>query len=100
MNCKLLNTSTVLLLFAATACWAADDGASLYKKKCGTCHGANGQGKPAIKAPAVKGTTLDADKITTYLMKGESGNKAPHNKGVSGLTDSEAKAIADYIKAL
>jgi mono/diheme cytochrome c family protein len=100
MNGKLLNTSAVLLLFAATASWAADDGASLYKKKCGTCHGANGQGKPAIKAPAVKGTSLDADKLAAFLTQGESSKKAPHNKGMSGLTDSEAKAIADYIKTL
>jgi mono/diheme cytochrome c family protein len=98
MNGKLLNTFAVLLLFAATASWAADDGASLYKQKCGTCHGANGQGKPAIKAPAVKGTSLDADKVAALLTKGEPGKKAPHNKGVSGLTDSQAKAIADYMK--
>lgn len=100
MNSKLLAISAVLLLFAATSAWAADDGASLYKQKCGTCHGANGQGKPAIKAPAVKGTSLDADKIAALLTKGESGKKAPHNKGMSGLTDGQAKAIADYMKTL
>lgn len=100
MNRKLLNTSAVLLLFTATVAWAADDGASLYKKKCGTCHGANGQGKPAIKAPALKATSMDADKITAYLMKGTPSSKAPHNKGVSGLIDSQAKAIADYVKTL
>jgi|SRR5689334_2772491 cytochrome c553 len=100
MNRKLLNMPAVLLLFASTVSWAADDGASLYKKKCGTCHGANGQGKPAIKAPAVKGTSMDADKMTAYLTKGEPKSKPPHNKGMSGVTDTQAKAIADYIKAL
>jgi|SRR5689334_22133591 cytochrome c553 len=100
MNIKLLNTSAMLVFLATTAVCAAQDGASLYKKKCGTCHGANGQGKPAIKAPAVKGTTMDVDKLVAFLTKGEPGKKAPHSKGVSGLTVSDAKAIANYMKTM
>jgi cytochrome c len=89
-----------LLLLAGTASWAADEGASLFKTKCAGCHGAKGEGKPAMKAPALKGTALDVDKIVDHLTKGEAGSKAPHNKGMSGLNASNAKAIADYVKTL
>jgi mono/diheme cytochrome c family protein len=100
MNCKYLVTVGALLLFTSTATWAADDGAALYKKKCAGCHGANGEGKPAMKAPALKGTTMDADQLVQHISKGESTSKAPHNKGMSGLKPDQAKAIADYVKTL
>jgi mono/diheme cytochrome c family protein len=88
------------LLTSTVSSWAADDGAALYKSKCSGCHGANGEGKPAIKAPALKGTTMDAGKIVEHLLKGEPKSKAPHNKGMSGVSDEQAKAIADYVKTL
>jgi cytochrome c len=99
MNCKLMVKLASMLLIGSTASWAAD-GAALYKSKCAGCHGANGEGKPAIKAPAVKGTSLDVDALVAHITKGEATSKAPHNKGVAGLTDDQAKAIAEYIKAL
>jgi mono/diheme cytochrome c family protein len=99
MNCKLMVKLASMLLIGSTASWAAD-GAALYKSKCAGCHGANGEGKPAIKAPAVKGTSLDSDALVAHITKGESTSKAPHNKGISGLTDDQAKAIAEYIKTL
>lgn len=89
-----------LSAWTTTTARAAEDGAALYKKKCAGCHGANGEGKPAVKAPALKGTAWDADKIADHLTKGGSTAKAPHNKGISGLTESEAKSIAEYVKSL
>jgi hypothetical protein len=82
MNCKLVLSLATMLLVVASASWAADDG------------------KPAIKAPAVKGTTMDVGQLVDHITKGESGSKAPHNKGIAGLSDTQAKAIAEYIKAL
>jgi len=99
MKRKLIVSLAAMLLIGSTASWAAD-GAALYKSKCAGCHGASGEGKPAIKAPAVKGTNLDADALVAHITKGESTSKAPHNKGIAGLTDDQAKAIADYIKTL
>ncbi|MBV8569266.1 MAG: cytochrome c [Acidobacteriaceae bacterium] len=89
-----------MMLFTSTTVFAADDGAALYKKKCAGCHGANGEGKPALKAPALKGTSLDADQLSQHLTKGEATSKPPHNKAMSGLTEAQAKAIADYVKTL
>ena len=99
MNWKCLVIAAALIL-GSTASWAADDGAALYKKKCGTCHGADGEGKPAMKAPALKGTPMDADQLLQFVTKGAAGKKAPHSKGMSGLSEDQAKAIAAYLKTL
>jgi hypothetical protein len=53
-----------------------------------------------MKAPALKGTSMDAAKIVDHLTKGEATSKPPHNKGISGLSADQAKAIADYVKTL
>jgi mono/diheme cytochrome c family protein len=100
MNHKSVVSLAAMLLVASLASWAADDGAALYKKKCAGCHGANGEGKPAIKAPALKGTSLEANQIAEHITKGESGSKAPHNKGIAGLNAEQAKTISEWVKSL
>ena len=100
MNCKLVLSLLAVLVVGSSASWAADDGAVLYKTKCAGCHGAKGEGKPAMKAPALKGTKLEVNQVVEHITKGESGSKAPHNKGIAGLNDGQAKAIAEYIKTL
>jgi mono/diheme cytochrome c family protein len=90
----------VVILIALATSWAADDGAALYKTKCAGCHGADGAGKPAMKAPALKGTNLETSRIAEHLTKGESTSKPPHNKGMAGLTEAQAKSIAEYVKTL
>src|SRR5215510_4918402 len=100
MKCKFLVTAAAWLLVASTACWAADDGAALYKAKCATCHGPSGEGKPAVKAPALKGTQLDVSQLTQHITNGEPNSKAPHKKGISGVSEEQARAIAEFIKSL
>ena len=103
MKCKSLvwNALGVALLVAIPAAsWAAGDGAALYKSKCAGCHGAAGEGKPTAKAPALKGTALDADKIAQHITKGEPKSKPPHKKAISGVSEAQAKAIAEFIKTL
>ena len=97
INVALLAASLLILPKVSRG---ADDGAALYKTKCSVCHGASGEGKPAMKAPALKGTSLDAAQIVDHLTKGESTSKPPHNKGMAGLSADQAKAIADYVKTL
>jgi hypothetical protein len=53
-----------------------------------------------LKAPALKGTTKTAAQIAERILKGEAESKAPHNKAISGVNEAQAKAIADFIKAL
>jgi len=100
MNRNSVVSLAAMLLGTSLASWAAGDGAALYKKKCAGCHGANGEGKPAIKAPALKGTSAEANQIAEHITKGESGSKAPHNKGIAGLNDEQAKTIAEWVKTL
>jgi mono/diheme cytochrome c family protein len=100
MKFKSLIVAAGLCLMASAGAWAAEDGAALFKAKCAPCHGAEGEGKPAMKAPALKGTALSADQIVDVLTKGKEGAKAPHTKAVAGVTADQAKAIADFVKGL
>jgi cytochrome c len=100
MNRNFMASLATMLLVASSVSLAADNGASLYKTKCAGCHGSSGEGKPAMKAPALKGTSLDANQIADHITKGEAGSKAPHNKGIAGLSDDQAKAIAEWVKTL
>ena len=98
-----MSNKIVLIIAAVVAAYpsrAAENGASLYKKKCAGCHGAAGEGKPSTKAPALKGTSLDANQIVEKLTKGDPGSKAPHKKGMAGLSEDHAKEIAKYIRTL
>jgi mono/diheme cytochrome c family protein len=90
----------ILLVVASVVSSAADEGEALYKRKCAGCHGASGEGKPAVKAPALKGTALDVTQLVDHITKGEATSKPPHNKGVAGLNGDQAKAIAEFIKSL
>jgi mono/diheme cytochrome c family protein len=89
-----------LLVAAPRASFSAEDGAALFKTKCSMCHGPAGEGKPAMKMPAVKGTALTAAEISNYLLKGVAGKLAPHAKPVAGVNAEQAKAIADFVKGL
>lgn len=89
-----------LLAIVTVASPAADEGGALYKKKCAGCHGASGEGKPAVKAPALKGSADDVAQLVKHITKGEPGSKPPHNKGVAGLSGDQAKAIAEFVKSL
>ena len=99
MNWKSI-VSASALLFAVSATSLAQDGAALFKSKCAGCHGQKGEGKPAMKAPAMKDTKLSGSDLVQYLTNGEPNHKAPHKKGISGVTEEQAKAIADYISTL
>lgn len=103
MKCRLLTLATLALTLLAglsNVSWAAEDGAALFKKKCAGCHGQQGEGKPAMKAPALKGTSLSAEKVAAHITKGEPESKPPHKKGISGVTEEDAKAIAEFVKSL
>ena len=100
MKIKSFAVAAGLCLAMSTAAFAAEDGGALFKAKCAGCHGAEGEGKPAMKAPALKGTTLSTDQIVDVVSKGKADAKAPHTKAVAGVTAEPAKAIADFVKGL
>jgi len=91
---------TTVYAVAVTTSLVAQEGADLYKKRCSGCHGAGGEGKPTVKAPALKGTKQEASQIVEHTTKGEPNSKPPHNKAITGLNEEQAKAIADFVKTL
>jgi cytochrome c len=99
MNCKMVVALAALVLSVSAVGWAAEDGQALYKAKCASCHGANGEGKPSMKAPPIKGSEV-TEKLPDHITKGDSKMKPPHNKGIPGVTEEQAKAISEYVKTL
>jgi mono/diheme cytochrome c family protein len=88
----------ILAAFAvfSTLGWA-QDGAGLYKAKCAMCHGAMGEGKVG---PSLQNTSLSDKQIADLITNGAAGKKAPHSKGVAGVTADQASAIATYVASL
>jgi mono/diheme cytochrome c family protein len=87
-----LTIAVALFILIPSLSWA-DDGAGLYKAKCAACHGAAGEGKPAMKAPAVAGKpAADTEKAIAETAK--------HPAPVKGLSADDAKAIATYLQGL
>jgi mono/diheme cytochrome c family protein len=82
----------VLFIALPSLSWGAEDGAALFKANCAMCHGADAAGKPAMKAPAVKGKT--AADITKAMEN-------PKHAGVSKkVNEAQIKAIGDYLSTL
>lgn len=97
MKRSIIAFTVIAVLLMSCFAWAAEDGAAIYKTKCAACHGPDGAGKVG---PAIKGTALTADQISTELQKGADGKKAPHSRGIAGLTADQANAVAAYVKSL
>jgi len=94
-----LRITTVLLASVSMLAWMqapAQDGPTLFKTKCAMCHGDQGQGKPAMNAPKLAGTTKD---VAAVLTKGGEA-KAPHVNAMSGLTAVQVTALAAFVKTL
>ena len=75
----------------------AEDGAALYKSKCAACHGAAGEGKVG---PSLQKTSMTEAQVADFIANGAAGKKAPHAKGVNGVSADQAKAIATYVASL
>jgi cytochrome c len=89
---------TMLAALAVFACLAfAEDGGALYKTKCAACHGAAGEGKIG---PSLQKTSLSEKQIADMVANGAAGKKAPHTKGVAGLSADQAGAVATYVASL
>jgi len=82
-------------LFSSLAC--AQDGAALYKSKCGVCHGPMGEGKVG---PSLQKTSMSEKQVDDLITNGAAGKKAPHTKAIAGLTADQSKAVAGYVASL
>ena len=93
---KLLSGAAILsmLCLAASVSRAQDSasGEKTYKAKCSGCHGANAEGKPAVKSPSIKGKS--ADEIQKEI------STSPKHTSVKNLTPGEVKDLAAYLATL
>jgi mono/diheme cytochrome c family protein len=82
------------LFFAGSVTLAQDavNGEKTYKAKCAACHGVSAEGKPAMKAPAIKGKS--ADEIQKQITT------SPKHTKVKNLTPAEVKDLAAYLGTL
>lgn len=92
-------TTVALLMAAPVLLWSEETGASVYDSNCSMCHGAKGEGNADIPAPAVAGTTMTAEQLVAYIMKGDK-TKTIHADPVAGVTEEQAKAVAEHVKIL
>jgi cytochrome c len=99
----ILTIAVVLFILIPNLSWAADDGATLYKTKCSACHGPNGEGKPALKAPALKSDEIkklsDAD-LTDAIANGGKSKKATHAFASKGVSADQIKLLVAHIREL
>ena len=93
---------TLAVSLAGAMSMAQSSGDAIYKAKCQTCHGATGtpsagmakmMGIPAASAPAVK--KLSLEQVEAAVKSGQ-GKMKP----ISGLSDTQVKAVAQYFKSL
>jgi cytochrome c6 len=91
--------SAILLAAAPILILAAEDGAALFGQKCSMCHGEKGEGNKDAGMPAARGTAMTAEKLATFLLKGDS-EKAIHANPMGSLNEEQAKAVADFVKSL
>lgn len=68
-----------------------------YKSKCAMCHGANGEGKAAMKTTPLKAAAAKTDAELTEIMNKGKG-KMPGYAGK--LTPDQIKAMVAAMKAL
>jgi len=92
---KVLAGVAIVIMLCFVASSRAQDsakGEKTFKGKCAGCHGANGEGKEATKAPSVKGKS--ADDIQKQI------STSPKHASAKKLTPAEAKDLAAYLATL
>ena len=98
---KLLYAVTALALLAPATMSAADLSSNPdYKAKCAACHGANGEGKPAMKtAPLKDAAAKSADELNATITNGKPTKPMAMPAFKGKLTDVQIKGLVDAIKA-
>lgn len=77
----------------------APSGAELFRARCGTCHGENGEGLASAKIPAINKTPLSVEKLASLITEGKVGKRV-HYGPIVNIDAAGAKAVAEYVKSL
>jgi len=92
-----LTIAVALFILIPNLSWA-EDGAALFKTKCAACHGADGAGKPAIKAPSLVSDSVKAKSDDDIIKTVQTNPK--HAILAKALSTDQLKAIVGAIRDL
>ena len=91
----------VALLVANAA--RGQDAVSVYKSKCAICHGAQGEGRSAIKGTSLLSAEAKArsdDTMAAAIAKGGSKQTASHAFEQKGVPPPQVRLLVTYIREL
>ena len=96
-----LTQTVVLTQTGAVDAATLERGASIYaKRKCGDCHGAQGEGVPD-KGSAVAGTKLTDPEFDNIMRTGDNGKLGPeHLYGPSAISPGGMEALHAWLQSL
>lgn len=102
---NVLKTSAIVLALGAVNVWAgADEGKEIFTKSCKTCHGADGQGNPAIaKMMKVEFKSLSSSEIQSQSdadLKGVIAKGKGKMKPVKSVNAKQADDVIAYLRTL
>ncbi|MBI1740536.1 MAG: cytochrome c [Candidatus Koribacter versatilis] len=92
-----LTIAVALFILIPSLAWA-EDGAALYKAKCAMCHGPDGAGKPAVKAPSLISDEAKKKTDEELTKAVETGPK--HAALAKALSADQVKAIIGFVREL
>lgn len=89
--------AVALFILLPNLSWA-EDGATLYKTKCAACHGADGAGKPAIKAPSL--ISDEAKKMSDADLAKAITEKPKHAAVAKSVTPDQVTMVVSHIREM
>lgn len=92
-----LTIAVALFILIPSLSWA-EDGAALYKTKCAMCHGPDGAGKPAVKAPSL--ISDEAKKKTDEELTKAVETNPKHAALAKALNADQTKAVIGAVRDL
>ena len=99
----LIALSILTCLFSFGVGFAAEDGAALFKARCQSCNGADGEKLPSGSSAAIKGqSSADVLKALEGYKDGSFGGarKQAMTNVVKRLSDEQIKSVSDFVGAL
>jgi mono/diheme cytochrome c family protein len=92
-----LTIAVALFILIPSLSWA-EDGAALFKAKCAVCHGPDGAGKPALKAPSLVSDEVKKKSDDDIIKVVQTNPK--HTALAKALSADQLKAIVGAIRDL
>jgi mono/diheme cytochrome c family protein len=104
MTRSIRNSAVLALAITLTGAmsFAQSSGEATYKAKCQMCHGPTGVPNPGMaKMMGIKSVTdPEVKKMTVEEIESMVKNGKNKMKPISGLSDAQVKAVAEYFKTL